>query len=145
MGLAGYPEKLEEVITEYYGAMLKNGATTLYEEFDPEMKGAEHYAMYGHPFEKSLCHAWSASPIYLMGCFRLGVRNTGIAYDRFEVKPVLGNLKELSGKVPVPGGCVQVTVTEKRVCVKSDIPGGTLTIHDREYEIPKGRELVVEC
>lgn len=36
--------------------------------------------MYGRPYEKSLCHAWSASPIYLLGAYRLRVRNTGVAY-----------------------------------------------------------------
>ena len=79
--MAGNKELLEKSLREYYGGMLKLGATTLYEEYDPSMKGAEHYAMYGHPYQKSLCHAWSASPIYLLGAYRLGVRNTGIAYD----------------------------------------------------------------
>ena len=68
------------------------------------MTGVEHYAMYGNPFEKSLCHAWSASPIYLLGNFRLGVENTGIAYDTFDVRPNPGDLKGFHGKVPVPGG-----------------------------------------
>jgi hypothetical protein len=29
--------------------------------------------MYGRPFGKSLCHAWGASPIYLLGKYYLGV------------------------------------------------------------------------
>lgn len=142
--LAGFPEKLEETIETYYGSMLETGATTLYEEFDPNMKGAEHYAMYGRPFEKSLCHAWSASPIYLMGRFRLGVRNTGIAYETFEVEPVLGNLRELSGIVPVPGGTVSVSVTPEEIRVKADISGGTLIVKDRKYIIEPGKELYVK-
>lgn len=47
--------------------------------------------MYGAPYEKSLCHAWSASPVYLLGAYRMGVKNSGIAYDHYEVCPSLGN------------------------------------------------------
>lgn len=134
---------LEQSIREYYGSMLETGATTLYEEYDPKKKGAEHYAMYGNPYEKSLCHAWSASPIYLLGCFRLGVRNTGVAYETFEVRPVCGDLKEFSGRVPVPGGTVSVSVNGQEVRVLSDIPGGTLIAEGTRYALEAGKETVV--
>ena len=140
----GNGKLLEESIRNYYGSMLATGATSLYEEYDPKMKGAEHYGMYGHPFEKSLCHAWSASPIYLLGNYRLGVQNTGVAYDSFEVRPNLGDLKEVSGKVPVPGGCVSVKMNQKEVRVLSEIKGGTLIMNQVSYELPPGKEIVVE-
>lgn len=92
---------LECSLREYYGGMLEEGATSFYEEYDPEKKGAEHYAMYGNPYEKSLCHAWSASPIYILGRYRMGVRNVDIAYKRFEVEPKPGDLKHFSGRVPL--------------------------------------------
>lgn len=142
--LEGNGTLLEESVRNYYGGMLENGATTLYEEFDPNKKGEEHYAMYGNPFEKSLCHAWSASPIYLLGAYRLGVRNTGIAYDSFEVRPFRGDLKEFSGKVPVPGGIVSVVVKEKEIRVLSDIRGGTLVAGEKRLTLEPGVELVVK-
>lgn len=141
---SGNAKNLEISIREYYGSMLETGATTLYEEYDPMMSGAEHYAMYGEPYGKSLCHAWSASPIYLLGCYRLGVQNTGVAYETFEVRPQLGNLNEFSGKVPVPGGNVYVSMNEKEVCVLADIPGGTLFIGNKSYTLKAGEEIVVE-
>lgn len=141
--LEGNGTLLEESIRQYYGNMLAMGATTLYEEYDPGMKGAEHYAMYGNPYEKSLCHAWSASPIYLLGAFRLGVRNTGVAYETFEVCPNPGDLRSFSGRVPVPGGAVEVSVNEKEIRVKSDIPGGTLKINGKEWKLAAGEEIVV--
>lgn len=127
---------LEQSIREYYGSMLETGATTLYEEYDPEKNGAEHYAMYGSPYEKSLCHAWSASPIYLLGCYRAGVRNTGIAYDRFEVRPELGDLTAFDATVPVPGGEVHVTLHAMQLQVHSSVPGGTLYYNGEEHPLP---------
>ena len=141
--MAGNTKLLEESIRNYYGSMLALGATTLYEEYDPEKTGTEHYAMYGNPYEKSLCHAWSASPIYLLGCYRMGVKNTGLSYSSFDVRPVLGDMKSFSGKVPVPGGCVNVSVNEAEVRVLSEIPGGTLWVKERAYPLKAGIEIVV--
>lgn len=142
--LEGNNKLLEESIRQYYGSMLKTGATTLYEEYDPTMTGVEHYAMYGNPYEKSLCHAWSASPIYLLGAFRLGVQNTGVAYETFDVRPNPGDLRVFSGSVPVPGGAVEVSVNENEIRVQSDIPGGTLWIGNKSWKLNPGELLVVE-
>lgn len=131
---------LEESIRNYYGSMLETGATTLYEAYDPKEQGAAHYAMYGNPYEKSLCHAWGASPIYLLGNYRLGVENTGIGYDTFEVRPRMGNMKEFSGKVPVPGGFVSVKVKEGKVWVTATVPGGILCAGSRRIPLKPGEE-----
>lgn len=136
----GDSSQLEEALRSYYGAMLKTGATTLYEQFDPNESGLQHYAMYGRRYEKSLCHCWSTSPIYLLGAYRMGVINTGIAYSTFEVKPNLGDLKWFKGTVPVPGGIVSVEADEKGVKVRSDIEGGTLVIGDRRIPLQAGQE-----
>ncbi|MBQ7372078.1 MAG: hypothetical protein IJW67_09415 [Blautia sp.] len=141
--LAGNSDFLEASIRDYYGSMLETGATTLYEQYDPAQSGIEHYAMYGRKFEKSLCHAWSASPIYLLGRFRLGVKNTGIAYSTYEVKPDLGRLSTFEGTVPVPGGSIYVRADEKAVTVRSDIPGGTLCAEGKKIPIEPGKEFVL--
>ncbi len=36
----------------YWGGMLKAGATSFWEEYDPSKSGADHYSMYGRPFGK---------------------------------------------------------------------------------------------
>ncbi len=61
---------------DYWGGMLNLGATSFWEEYNPDKKGVEHYAMYGRPFGKSLCYAWGASPLYLLGRYYLGVQPT---------------------------------------------------------------------
>ena len=135
---------LEDSLLNYYGAMIDTGATSLYEEFDPTMKGAEHYAMYGKPYDKSLCHAWSSSPLYLLGAYRLGVVNTGVAYSAFEVKPKLGSLESFSGRVPLPdGGYVDVSLDSEKLRVYSTAPGGTLIWKDERTELPAGERLEI--
>lgn len=140
---AGNQKLLENSIREYYGEMLKTGATTLYEEYDPKMKGTKHYAMYGNPYEKSLCHAWSASPIYLLGAYRLGVKNTGVAYDSFEVRPNPGDFESFSGVLPLPGGSVSVSVTAEKIKVKATVFGGKLLYKEREIVLEPEKEVEV--
>ena len=89
---------------DYWGGMLKFGATSFWEEYNPTKKGAEHYAMYGRDFGKSLCHAWGASPIYLLGKYYLGVKPTSPGYATYMVEPNLGGLQWMQGKVPTPSG-----------------------------------------
>lgn len=138
---AGAPGLLEASLREYYGSLLATGATTLYEEYDPKLTGVEHYAMYGHPYEKSLCHARSASPIYLLGRYRLGVKNTGIAYSSFEVSPCLGGFSSFSGTVPLPDGEVTVKVDGSSVSVLATVPGGTLVLGGTSVPLEAGREV----
>ena len=138
----GNLDLLEESIRNYYGSMLALGATSLYEQYDPNQKGVEHYSMYGRPFEKSLCHAWSCSPIYLLGRYRLGVVNTGIAYDTFEVRPCMGDLQHFKGTVPLPKGEVRVEASRHEdgmhVSVTATAPGGTLVIGEKRYKLIVG-------
>lgn len=151
---AGNDNLLEKSIREYYGSMLSLGATSLYEAYDSTMQGAEHYAMYGNPYEKSLCHAWSASPVYLLGAYRLGVKNTGIAYESFEVRPNPGDLASFSGVVPVPVRCmdtgdmrydgkVEVAVETNLIRVKATVPGGTLVYKGSSAVLKPGEEIVI--
>jgi hypothetical protein len=63
----GEQELVLKEMKDYWGGMLNLGATSFWEEFNPSKKGTEHLAMYGRPFGKSLCHAWGASPLYLLG------------------------------------------------------------------------------
>ena len=66
LGKAGFTDILRERMTAYWGGMLERGATTFWEEYDPTVTGEAQYDMYGDRFGKSLCHAWAASPLYLI-------------------------------------------------------------------------------
>ena len=132
----GQQANVTRMIKDYWGGMLKQGATSFWEEFDPSKKGVEHYAMYGRPFGKSLCHAWGASPIYLLGRYYLGVKPTAPGFATYEVKPNLGGLKWMKGKVPTPFGAICVKMEGDTVEVSSDGGRGTLVLPDgRRLEI----------
>ena len=140
----GNDAMLEQSLREYYGGMLKEGATTFFEEYDPEKKGAEHYAMYGNPYEKSLCHAWSASPIYLLGRYRMGVKNVDVAYRHFEVEPKLGGLQHFSGRVPLPEGWVDVSVNGETVEVLTNAPGGELLVKGERIPLEVNKKISLD-
>jgi len=131
--------RLDHVMSEmrsYWGDMLDLGATTFWELYNPNDKGAQHYSMYGRPFGKSLCHAWGASPLYLIGRYYLGVRPTSPGWATYEVKPDLGGLKWMEGKVPTPHGDIEVKVRDGKVEVKG-VPNakGTLIWNGKRTEI----------
>lgn len=119
------PYVLKEM-KNYWGGMLKLGATSFWEEYNPDKKDTEHLAMYGRDFGKSLCHAWGASPIYLLGKYYLGVKPTAAAYQTYEVEPNLGGLAWMEGKVPTNNGEISVSVSKNEIKLKADEGVGTL-------------------
>lgn len=137
-------EAVEKMLTSYYGGMIRLGAKTIWEEYHPEMNGIEHYAMYGGKYEKSLCHAWGAGPIYLFGRYYLGVYATSAGYETFAVEPRLGGLKEIRGTVPVGDGTVTVDLDSERLSVLATTSGGTLIWNRKSYELKPDDALVIE-
>lgn len=111
----GYLDQVMERIKSYWGGMLDRGAVTFWEEFDPGQQAPEQYSMYGDPFGKSLCHAWGASPAYLLGKYFLGVRPTSPGYETYEVKPVTRFFKELDCQMPVKNGVVFIRLKDGEV------------------------------
>lgn len=114
---------------DYWGGMMKLGATTFWEEYDPSLRGPEHYAMYGEPFDKSLCHAWGASPIFLLGRYYLGVVPLTPGYETYEVKPSLGTLSWIQGVVPTPQGEINLYMDKSVIQVRSSAHKGFLRFY----------------
>lgn len=137
-------QALEKKLTSYWGGMIGLGAETIWEEYDPNMQGTEHYAMYGGKYEKSLCHAWGAGPIYLFGRYYLGVYATTAGYETFTVEPKLGGLKEICGTAPINGGTVTVILNEEKLSVTATKAGGTLVWKGKKYCLEANKALVIE-
>jgi alpha-L-rhamnosidase len=124
---------------DYWGGMLKLGATSFWEEYNPGKKGAEHYSMYGREFGKSLCHAWGASPIYLLGKYYLGVKPASPGYATYDVEPNLGGLQWMEGKVPTPKGDIEIYVSREQVKVTGKTGIGTVRIKSKTQ--PTGKNV----
>lgn len=106
-------------IRSYWGGMLDLGATSFWEKYNPNEKGTEHLAMYGRPYGKSLCHAWGASPIYLLGKYYLGVKPVTEGYKEFSITPVLSDMEWMEGSVPTPNGDIKVYMDTKQIKVST--------------------------
>jgi alpha-L-rhamnosidase len=124
-------DQVKNYIEEYWGGMCSLGATSFWEQYDQNQSGVDHYAMYGRPYGKSLCHAWGAGPIYLLGRYFLGVRPTKAGYTEFEVSPILVGLHDMRGKVPTPMGSIEVHYHKDKLEVKNNTEGiGKIIIGD---------------
>ena len=141
MGKIGHFDFIENVIKTYWKGMLDLGATTVWEEYNPNLSGAQHYEMYGNKYGKSLCHAWGASPIYLLGKYYLGVTPTSSGYETFEVKPYLGGFKFIDGVVPIKDGSVRVKLSKDKLSVVATKNGGTLIWAGKSYVLEANKEL----
>ena len=131
----GHHKEVLQEIKSYWGGMLREGATTFWEKYVPSEKGTEHLAMYGRPYGKSLCHAWGASPLYLLGKYFLGVRPTKPGYEEYEIRPSLGGLEWISGDVPTPFGPIHIEMNRKEILIESHGGKGTLILGEQKIPI----------
>lgn len=135
-------EYVVQEIRSYWGAMIDEGTTTFWERYDTSVKGVEKYAMYGRKYGKSLCHAWGATPLYLLGRYIVGLKATENA-EGFTLKPSLSGLKLFKAEMPLVKGTVKVEVDENRIRVFSSELPGTLIVDEKEYVIFPGEESIV--
>jgi hypothetical protein len=102
---AGMPDLAENLIREMHGFFLYQGARTT----------PEHFNML-----PSLCHAWSASPIYYLSKYGLGINFPQAPnFNKVEIKVETTHMQWAEGKWPHPnGGVIEVkwhTENGKRV------------------------------
>jgi hypothetical protein len=100
------------LIRDKWGAMIERGATTFWEHWEPT---------------GSLCHAWSASPLYHLTQWILGVVPTEPGWRRVTIQPIPGKLEFARGVVPTPLGPLKVEweqSEEDQLAVRIDVPEG---------------------
>lgn len=87
-------------ISRDWGQMLFSGATSFWET----IKG-------GWDFEKagSLCHGWSAIPIYFYQAYLLGITPREPGFKKFCVDPLTSIVQQASGTVPTPYGTIRIS------------------------------------
>ena len=139
----GLHTQVLQEMRDYWGGMLREGATSFWEKYVPSESGTQHLAMYGRPYGKSLCHAWGASPVYLLGKYYLGVRPTKPGYKEFEIRPSLGDLEWMKGDVPTPHGMIHIEMDRHQVKVLATEGCGTLIIADQQIPVKSDTPVVV--
>ena len=82
-----------------WGSMLNSGATSFWETIN----GASDFDGAG-----SLCHGWSAIPVYFYQAYLLGVRPLEPGFRRFAVDPLRNTTGDVSGQIPTPYGLINV-------------------------------------
>ena len=125
-----------QTIRGYWGGMLERGAVTFWEEFDPTVTGPAQYDMYGDKFGKSLCHAWAASPIYLLARYFVGLRQTA-PDGGFVLEPRLDYFQNLDCTLPIGGGNGYVHLSWNGSVLEADTncQGGVLRLGKDQYQL----------
>ncbi|WP_162463204.1 family 78 glycoside hydrolase catalytic domain [Paenibacillus psychroresistens] len=96
---ARYQNLVFESIGETWGSMLFNGATSFWETKD----GSAAFSNAG-----SLCHGWSAIPLFFYYAYLLGVQPIEPGFKTFKVVPTPAGFHKISGVVPTPYGPIEV-------------------------------------
>jgi hypothetical protein len=128
-----------EKIRSYWGGMLDRGAVTFWEEFDPSAPVEEQYDMYGDKFGKSLCHAWSASPIYFLSKYFMGLKIQEPGAKAFLLEPHPEYFREFACTLPAGAGNVHLQWDGRELSVETDIPGGILNIKGESITLIPGQ------
>ncbi len=135
-------------LEEYYGGMLKMGATTFWEDFDIKWLNnacpideiptkdkndihADNGAFCYKGLRHSLCHGWSSGPTAFLAEEVLGIKILEPGCKKIAIRPNLGNLSFAKGTYPTPYGTVSVE------CKKE---GENITV---SYNAPDGIEIVL--
>ena len=126
-------------IREYWGAMLKMGATTFWEDFDldwlensspideivPEGKNDIHGDFGKHCYTQlrhSLCHGWASGPCPYLSHYVLGIRP--VSHDTYRIDPELSGLDWARGSYPTAYGNIEIELkkTSEGTAIKLSAP-----------------------
>lgn len=140
----GEHEYVLNEIRSYWGAMLDDGATSFWELYNPKERGVEKYAMYGRPYGKSLCHAWGASPVYLIGKYFIGLKVLDIGYRRYEVNPKIELIGNFEATLPMADGDLTISNQNGVLKIWSTSKGKGQLCLDGQYSFT-GAEFDGQC
>ncbi len=137
--LAGDTAGAVDLIRNYWGTMLKFGATTFWEDFDLEWTknsyGIDSLPVAGKKdihgdfgkycyigFRHSLCHGWAGGPTAFLSESVMGVRPLEPGFRKVAVIPDLpAGVNRLEGGFPTPCGLIEVSVRREGNKVRSKV------------------------
>ncbi|KAL7520947.1 hypothetical protein ACHAWX_005640 [Stephanocyclus meneghinianus] len=119
-------------VRNYWGGMLRAGATTFYEAFAEHEKLDDIAKFYKRPFARSLCHAWGSGPCALLPEVLLGLRPIADGWKVFSVDPLDECPAAISSSVKTKHGVIKVDLDP--TMLKIIIPHGTtMVLMERSY------------
>lgn len=95
-----------ERIRNFWGRCIDTGSPTLYEA------GVHSFGVEAMDGAGSLCHGFGTIPVNFFQEKILGVKPLKAGFKEFSFEPQLFDLEFARGRVPVPGGSIQVELTE---------------------------------
>ena len=99
--------------------------------------------MYGDKFGKSLCHAWGASPLYLLGRYFVGLHPLTPGYETFAIEPWLAPFSVLDCTLPIKEGEVTLTLRDNQLTVRASRGGGVLRLRGESWPLSAGQALTL--
>jgi hypothetical protein len=116
-------------IRTYWGGMMDEGATSLWEAYDLHWpKDNPHHALVADGrtgYFVSLAHGWSSGPTAWLMDELLGVRAIEPGYSKAVIRPDLAGLEWMEGSVPTPHGLIHVSMHKApQTRIEIDLPAG---------------------
>jgi hypothetical protein len=117
-------------IREYWGGMIREGATSFWEAYDPAWPKRDfHVDLQADDtagYRISLAHGWSSGPTFWLMEQVLGIRPTAPGFSKTTIRPDLVDLDWARGGEPTPQGILSVDLKKagNRLDATIDIPGG---------------------
>jgi hypothetical protein len=130
MAQVGHRQEALAWIRKYWGGMLREGATSFWEAYDPDWYKEDFHASLQSDnrsgYFVSLGHGWSAGPTAWLMEEVLGIQATGAGFKTVDVRPDLIDLEWAKGAEPTPHGPLKIEARKDgtRMKISVDVPEG---------------------
>jgi hypothetical protein len=132
MAKTGHRKAALDWIRQYWGGMINEGATSMWEAYDPSWYKEDFHASLQADnrsgYFVSLAHGWSAGPTAWLMEEILGIEPTGQGFNTVNIRPDLVDLAWAKGAEPTPRGLLKVDAHRdgKNVMIAVDLPAETI-------------------
>jgi len=133
LGMVGAADEAAYLVHRHWDSMIKLGATTTWERFDPQWFDSGCLDVDFPPVnamnqDTSMAHPWAAGATAFLSKHGLGVAPTRPGFKTFDLMPLLLNNRSMTwirGAVPTPHGPVTVDFSLVDGTAKVGVPAGT--------------------
>lgn len=132
MAQAGHRRETLEEIRNYWGGMVKEGATSTWEAYDPSWPKEDFHRSLqsdnGQGYFVSLAHGWASGPTAWLIEQVLGIQPLEPGFREVSIRPDLVDLEWARGAEPTPQGLIRVDYRKaaKGLEAEIDLPQGLI-------------------